>query len=120
MGILTTSILIFGQKLHKIFSCKSPVEEMPHNFYQYGSRIQTKSDHATIIEQYLGFKRSNLQEQTKLTLWLLPKAMEHDRPTLLLRFILAKLKSDRITRPTLYTLERLVGAVRERVKTYIK
>jgi len=74
----------------------------------YGLRKQTKSDHKLTIENHLGFRRFNKHDQGLVTQWLLPQAMEHDRPTLLLKLVLEKLKCDKLIRPTLYSLERLV------------
>lgn len=87
---------------------------------QYGSRAQTKSDHVLVIEKHLGFHKFNDTDISSLTSWLLAQAMEHDRPIILLRFIIDKLKQDKITRPPLALLERLIGAAREqaRQKTY--
>lgn len=87
---------------------------------QYGNRAQTKSDHLLVIEKHLGFHKFNDADLQYLTNWLLAQAMEHDRPIVLLRFIIDKLKQDKITRPPLALLERLVGAAREqaRQKTY--
>ena len=92
------------------------IAKLPLNLDQYGSRSQTKSDHALIIEKHLGFRRFNKHDQSQLAQWLLPQAMEHDRPTLLLRLLLEKLKCDKVIRPTLYGLERLVGSVREQAR----
>jgi len=92
------------------------IAKLPNNLDQYGTRSQTKSDHALIIEKYLGFRRFNKHDQTQLAQWLLPQAMEHDRPTLLLKLLLEKLKYDKVIRPTLYALERLVSSVREQAR----
>jgi hypothetical protein len=92
------------------------IAKLPYNLDQYGARSQTKSDHALVIEKHLGFRRFNKHDQAQLAQWLLPQAMEHDRPTLLLKLILEKLKCDKVVRPTLYTLERLVSSVREQAR----
>lgn len=96
------------------------LNEVPGDFNQYGSRAQTKSDHALRIEQHLGFRHLRNRDQEALKKWLLAQAMEHDRPTLLLKVTIEKLKRDKIVRPTLASLERLVGSVRDqaRKKTY--
>ena len=83
---------------------------------QYGSRAQTKTGHASIIERHLGFKRITDDYQITLKDWLLSRAMEHDRPTLLLNAVLEKLKRERIVRPTLAKLERIIGSVRDKAR----
>lgn len=92
------------------------LESIPVDFEQYGIRAQTRTDHALRIEQHLGFKPFNESEQESLKAWLLIQAMEHDRPILLLRMSIDKLKQVRISRPTLVFLERLVSSVREMAK----
>lgn len=92
------------------------IATLPHNLDQYGVRSQTKSDHAAVIEKHLGFRRFNKHDQAQLAQWLLPQAMEHDRPTLLLKLLLGKLKYDKVIRPSLYALERLVSSVREQAR----
>ncbi len=96
------------------------LHEIPADFNLYGTRAQTRSDHVLSIEKYLGFRRLDGTERELLNDWLLSQAMEHDRPILLLRAAIDKLKRDRITRPPLAFLERLVGSVRDqaRKKTY--
>ena len=93
---------------------------VPEDFAQYGSRLQTKSDHTLTIENYLGFKRFTEDYQRILTDWLLVLAMEHDGKMLLLKAATEKLQSDKIMRPTLNQLERIVGSSRDqaRKKTY--
>ncbi len=94
--------------------------EIPVDFNQYGTRAQTKSDHVLLIEMHLGFHKFGNKDHEPLNTWLLSQAMEHDRPILLLRAAIDKLKRDKITRPPLAFLERLVGSVRDkaRKKTY--
>ena len=92
------------------------LESIPDDFEQYGIRAQTRTDHALRIEQHLSFKPFNELEQESLKAWLLIQAMEHDRPILLLRMVIDKLKQDQISRPTLVFLERLVSSVREMAK----
>lgn len=80
------------------------LESIPVDFEQYGIRAQTRTDHALRIEQHLSFKPFNESEQESLKAWLLIQAMEHDRPILLLRMAIDKLKQVRISRPTLVFL----------------
>jgi hypothetical protein len=49
--------------------------------------------------------------------WLLERALEHDKPTLLYELICEKLRSDQLLRPGVTRLERLVAEARERAQT---
>jgi Domain of unknown function (DUF4158) len=53
----------------------------------YSKRNRTRSDHAGEIERYLGFRQANAEEWKALERWLIERAMEHDRPTLLLELL---------------------------------
>lgn len=86
---------------------------------QYGARAQTKSDHLTAIAKHFGFVRIRENYRQQLTAWLLKRALEHDRPTLLLKTATEKLKRDKVIRPTLVHLERLVGSVRDQARRKI-
>ena len=48
-----------------------------------------------------------------LTTWLVERALEHDKPTLLLQLACDKLRRDQIVRPGITRLERLVATARE-------
>lgn len=87
----------------------------------YGqNRGQTKTDHSRLIIEYLEFNKISNKQLVEFKSWLLERAMEHDRPTTLLKEIIAKFKSIKLLRPTLVSLERLVGSVRDQAmqKTY--
>ena len=88
------------------------LQAIPDNFSHYGLRVQTKTQHILIIQKYLNFKRFDNEHQQLLKQWLLAYAMEHDRPTILLKNVIEKLKRDRIVRPPLALLERIIGFVR--------
>ena len=77
-------------------------------------REQTKSDHLNQVMQHLRYRKTTGDGQKALEKWLLARAMEHDRPLTLLKQASEKLKSQNIYRPTLISLERLVGRVREK------
>ena len=56
----------------------------------------------------------------KLAAWLLQRAMEHDRPLLLLQLLIKKLETSKIMRPGLTVLERMVATARNEawIETY--
>lgn len=96
------------------------INRTPEDFSQYGVRAQSRSNHLSQIETYLGYRRITQEYQERLKVFLLSHAMEHDRPLLLMETTIMKLKRDKIIRPTLVSLERLVGSIREltKQKTY--
>ncbi|MFM8927401.1 MAG: Tn3 family transposase, partial [Rhodoluna sp.] len=79
---------------------------------RYGHRPQTRRHHRQAVEQYLGFQSCSQTVLVELQTWLLNRALEHDRPALLLELAVAKLYHDRVVRPGISTLERLITQVR--------
>ncbi len=79
---------------------------------RYGHRPQTARRHRQAAEQYLEFLPCSQTSLAQLQAWLLQRALEHDKPTLLLELAVQKLYQDKIIRPGISTLERLVGQVR--------
>jgi Domain of unknown function (DUF4158) len=57
----------------------------PELLAEYGSRVQTRTDHLSEIEAYLGFRKLTIIEETEIDDWLTARAVEHDRPLLLLQ-----------------------------------
>jgi TnpA family transposase len=74
---------------------------------------QTRTDHLAKVRQALGFRDAGPAERRRLVGWLLERAMEHERPALLLQLACERLLADRVVRPGVTQLERLVAAVRE-------
>ena len=59
----------------------------------YGERGQTRSDHQRIIERVCGYRQPSEKDFQNLNEWLLERALEHDRPTLLCSFCANAFKS---------------------------
>ena len=64
------------------------------------------------VLSYLGFRRFHPDDQDALQAWLLERALEHDKPTLLLHMACEHLKQQKLMRPGVTILERLVVAAR--------
>lgn len=62
------------------------VESVQINFY--GIRDQTRSDHQRQIENYLGYRSATQDDLKIVTKWLNARALEHDRPMLLMQMLL--------------------------------
>jgi hypothetical protein len=79
---------------------------------QYGMRAHTRTDHFQRILTYLGFRKAGPKDFRSLEAWLLERALEHDRPTLLLHLACERLRQEQIVRPGITSLERFIVAAR--------
>lgn len=82
----------------------------------YGQRIATRTEHLRQVQAYLGFRKALPGDFEDLAQWLLARAMEHDKPALLLQLVCEQLRRDKIVRPGLSRLERLVATARRRAQ----
>lgn len=80
--------------------------------HEYGKRRMTRSTHFQAVLQHLGFRRLPPAEHPSLVAWLTERALEHDKPTLLLHMLCERLKQHQIIRPAVTTLERWVVTAR--------
>jgi TnpA family transposase len=85
----------------------------PDALATYGRRIPTRTMHLQQIQAYLGFRKALPLDLYALTVWLVERALEHDKPTLLLQLACDELRRERIVRPGLTRLERLVATARQ-------
>ena len=88
----------------------------PEALAAYGHRIHTRTTHLQQVQAYLGFSPALPLDFEALTNWLVDRALEHDKPTLLLQLACDKLRRERIVRPGVTRLERLVAAAREQAQ----
>lgn len=79
---------------------------------QYGQRAQTRTAHLQEIYAYIQFRIATPADLTALETWLVHRALEHDKPSLLLQLAAEKLYRDHIVRPGITRLERMVVAAR--------
>jgi hypothetical protein len=89
----------------------------PEELTAYGEREQTRSDHLLHIQRHLGFRRASAADLRELGDWLLARALEHDRPTLLFQMACERLRTAKILRPAVTPLERMVATVRQEAQT---
>lgn len=78
-----------------------------------GGRGHTRRDQFREVQGHLGFRRAKTGDLAALDGWLLERALEHDAPTLLFELACEKLHSDRIVRPRVVPLERMVARARQ-------
>jgi uncharacterized protein DUF4158 len=81
-------------------------------FQAYGTRRMTRSAHFQAVLDHLGFRRVQDKEHEQLLAWLIERALEHDKPTLLLQMTSEHLKHQKMLRPGVTVLERLVVTAR--------
>jgi len=74
---------------------------------------RTQSGHRQYVRAYLRFRQATPLDVYALQTWLLARALEHDKPTLLLQLACEKLYRERIVRPGVTRLERFVATARE-------
>lgn len=80
----------------------------------YGQRPQTRTEHFQQVQTYLGFRTPEPIDLKRLSKWLVNRALEHDKPTLLFQLAAERLYKDKLVRPGVTVLERLVSTVRNR------
>src|SRR5436305_3023262 len=85
--------------------------------HAYGQRIKTRTAHLQQVQAYLGFRTATPLDLYALQTWLGERALEHDKPSLLLQLACDKLRREQIVRPGLTRLERLVATARHSAHT---
>ena len=81
----------------------------------YGHRDATRTEHLQVILKYLKFRRWQPLDEIWLSPWLLNNGMEHDNEPILLSQVCLKLLQEKILRPSIGTLERIVGSLDEQL-----
>ena len=83
----------------------------------YGVRAHTRQDHLQAAQAHLGYRKVRKKDFQVLADWLLERALEHDKPTLLYELTCEKLRTEQLLRPGVTRLERLVAEARARAQT---
>ena len=89
----------------------------PAALHVYGQRAKTRTTHFQQVQAYLGFRTATPLDLYALQTWLGERALEHDKPSLLLQLACDKLRREHIVRPGLTRLERLVATARHAAHT---
>ena len=79
----------------------------------YGTRAQTRTEHFLKVVDYLGFRSADKTDLDTLADWLLQRALEHNKPTLLFQIAAEKLYLQKIVRSCVTILERMVVSARQ-------
>lgn len=93
------------------------LEVDPMALKEYGSRSQTRTDHYLLVMEYLGYRKMSSDDRETLTFWLTERALEHDKPSLLYELLCKKLRNEKIVRPGVWFLERLISEARQKAQT---
>jgi hypothetical protein len=91
--------------------------ETPATLGAYGTRAHTRTDHLQDIMDHLGFHKVTTADWRRLSHWLVERALEHDKPSLLLQLACDRLRRDKIVHPGITRLERLVLQVRQEAQS---
>ena len=79
----------------------------------YADRDETRWDHLPQVMDHLGFRRLHASDRKDLVVWLGERALERDRPSLLLQQACERLYQLRLVRPAITTMEELVADARQ-------
>lgn len=82
--------------------------------FDYSVRPQTRREHRPQVRAHAGFVAPSQRTVAPVREWLIDRAMEHERPSLLLSELWAELRRRRIERPAVAEAIRLVAWARER------
>ena len=88
----------------------------PRCLAKYGERSQTRTGHLQEVLAHLGFRKARPSDLRTLKTWLVDRGLEHDRPSLLFQLACEKLRTDKVVRPGLTCLERMVIAAQQQAQ----
>lgn len=84
--------------------------EVPAALGGYGQREQTRSDHLLAVMEHLGFVPMGDLESKRLRSWLVDACMDHVKATVLFEHACGWLRSERVMRPAVSAVERLIAS----------
>ena len=88
----------------------------PDAIQNYGRRLHTRTEHLLQVQAYLGFRKATSADLDALAQWLLERALEHDKPALLLQLACERLRREGVVRPGITRLEPLVATARHQAQ----
>lgn len=93
------------------------IEVLPNKLRGYEER--NRRAHQPTIQAYLGWRRATALDLLGLEQWLLARALEHDKPTLLFEMACDHLKQQKIVRIGTERLARMVATARSQAQEAI-
>src|SRR5882724_46045 len=85
----------------------------PQALAPYGARRPTRTPPLQQVQAHLHFRLATPLDFYAIQTWLVERALEHDKPTVLLQLACEELRHERIVRPGLTRLERLMATARQ-------
>ena len=80
---------------------------------EYGKRAQTRREHQQWVMDHLAFRWLREPDEEALATWLMQRALENERPSVLLQQATERLYKQRFVRPGITTLEAMVTTARQ-------
>ena len=84
------------------------------SIFDYSVRPQTRREHRPLVRERAGFAAAGERSLGPVRGWLIERALEHERPSLLFAEVCGELRRRRIERPAVAEAMRLVAWARER------
>ena len=108
---------LIAENIGEFMASQMGMKEFDKKFLNdYGQRAMSRSFHLQQILKYLQYRRwEPILDEPIIKKWLLERGMEHDNERWLLDKLCQKLHYDKILRPAINTLERMVGSIGERL-----
>jgi hypothetical protein len=88
----------------------------PRSIFDYSVRPQTRREHRPLVREHAGFAAAGERSLEPVRVWLIERALEHERPSLLFAELCGELRRRRIERPAVAQAMRLVAWARERAR----
>ena len=98
---------------HVVAYIAEQIDVSPHVLPHYMSRPETRWEQLGPVMAHLDFQRPGQADREALVTWLGERALEHERPSLLLQLACERLYHLRLVRPGVTTLEELVADARQ-------
>ena len=98
---------------HVVIFVAKQLQLSPVALTDYADRDETRREHLPEVMQHLGFRRVQSGDWESLIAWLGARALEHDRPSMLLQQACEHLYQLRLVRPAITTMEELVADARQ-------
>jgi len=88
------------------------ISAAPNALERYGERPKTRREHQVKAMEHEGFRRAADQDLEQVQQWLTERALEHDRPSVLIELASEKLRREHLLRPGITVIERMVATAR--------
>jgi len=114
LGFIPTDLGGAAEDIVQYVSQQIDVE--PAVLDSYATRAETRQRHIRDVIAHLSFRKATKKILDTAERWLLQRALDHDRPLFLLRSVCEHLYVEKVVRPGLTQLERLVARVRSQAQ----